>query len=528
MPQLRSRRPKGGLTAATIALTAALSLTAAPALAAPARPGAPAEAPGRSGAPLSSGITAVEATTSPLRVGDRTWERTTGVVRGVVDPREPVAGLEELAMDEQGYHYSAEFELIAPPGGGVQDVVLVEAENRGRPAVLLTLEQFALPTAASSPATAVYPDGLGLGFLAEQNVSYARVQWETGISAGVPATAQGVGEVIVRDLGRLLEQPAPRPAGGADLPSYRSSILAGISQSAWFVDTFVAEGFNVDDRSGRGVYDAALAVSGAGNRLAINQLAGNAPQRPYVLEDGVPLRRDEILTRRTSDPLFVDVATYTDYYRLRASLTAQGGHARGGVRYDWPAPHAGLSYSDALVFGTLGCNGGTVVPRNPLTYDPYLRTLVADLAAIVTPGGGADRGLLPEPSVFQLRPAPADDPAVFNGLPGMELAVPVVDRDTAQPRGGVRFPDAVVPLGRPVPVALSPVGTSSITDLCGNWGGWQPFTAEELRARYGDVEGYLARYATAVDQQIRAGYLAAEERDRMLARARAAYLAAPA
>ncbi|MCZ2860221.1 alpha/beta hydrolase domain-containing protein [Blastococcus sp. VKM Ac-2987] len=527
MPPLRSRRTSGGLTAATIALTAALSLTAGPALAGPVRPGLPEEAPGREGPPLSSAITAVEATTSPLRVGDRTWQRTTGVVHGVVDPREQVAGLADLVMDDEGYRYSAEFELIAPPGAGVQDVVLVEAENRGRPAVLLSLEQFALGTDARNPTAAVYPDGLGLGFLAEQEMSYARVQWETGIAAGVPATAQGVGEVIVRDFGRLLEQPAARPTGAPALPSYRSSVLAGISQSAWFVNTFVAEGFNVDDRTGRGVYDAALAVSGAGNWLAINQLAGDAPQRPYVLEDGVPLRRDEILTRRTSDPLFVDVATYTDYYRLRASLTAERGHARGGGRYDWPAPHAGLGFADALVFGALGCNGGTVVARNPLTYDPYLRTLVADLAAIVPPGG-ADRGRLPEPAVFQLRPAPADDPAAFNGLPGVQLAVPVVDRDTAMPRGGVRFPDAVVPLGRPVPVALSPVGTSSITDVCGNWGGWQPFTAEELQARYGTVEGYLVRYAAAVDQQIRAGYLAAAERERMLAGARAAYLAATA
>jgi hypothetical protein len=67
------------------------------------------------------------------------------------------------------------------------------------------------------------------------------------------------------------------------------------------------------------------------------------------------------------------------------------------------------------------------------------------------------------------------------------------------------------------------VGTSSITDVCGNWGGWLPFTADELRDRYGDVEGYLARYADALDAQIGSGHLRPEERARMLVRARAAF-----
>ena len=485
--------------------------------------GPPADIAGHGDRPLSSAITSVDSTTVPLRVGDQGWQRTTGVVHGVVDPQERVAGLDGLAMDGRGYRYSAEFEMIAPPGGGVQDVVLVEVENRGRPAVLLTLEQFALASGASNPTAAGYPEGLGLGFLATQNLSYARVQWETGIAAGVPPAAQGVGEVVVRDFGRLLARSGPPADGAVQLPRFRSAVLTGISQSAWLVDTFVAEGFNVDPRSGHGVFDAAVAVSGVGNWLAVNQLAGDAAQRPYLLPDGVPLTYDQLLTLRHSDPLFVDVVTYTDYYRLRASVTAQGGRARDVLRYDWPAPHAGPTLPDAVVFGALGCNGGRHVPRNPLTYDPYLRSLVADLADVLRSGGG-DRNLLPAPASFELVPAPEDAAVAVNALPGVQLAVPSVDADTAQPVGGVRFPDAAVPLGRPVPAALSPVGTSSITDVCGNWGGWQPFTADELRQRYGGVGSYLARYATVLDDQIEAGYVRAAERARMLAAARAAFL----
>ncbi len=476
---------------------------------------------GEPGKRPGSAVTRLEATTTTLVLGDREWRRTSGTLHGVVGPEEQVAGLGGLPTDEQGrYAYSAEFEILEPGGAG--DLVLVDMENRGRPATLMALEQLAPASADTTPTGAVYPPGRGTGFLAGQDLAYARVQWESGIAPGVPASAQGVGEVVVRDFGRLLTGAAPPPEVTGPLPRFGTALLTGISQSAWFVTTFVAEGFNVDPRTGAGVYAAALAVSGTGNWLAINQLAGDEEQRPYLLENGVPLAYGQILSRGTSDPLYVDVATYTDYYRLRASVTADADRSPGVRRYDWPAPHAGPAYPDAMVFGLLGCNGGVEVPRNPIAYDPYLRSVVADLAAVLrgtVPGGAG----LPSSAVFELEP-PAPS-AVVNELPGVELLVPAVDDDTAMPLGGVRFPDAAVPLGRPVPVALGPVGTSSITDVCGNWGGWEPFAAEELRARYGDVEGYLARYGAALDEQIRAGYLHAAERDPMLARGRAAFLA---
>jgi hypothetical protein len=476
------------------------------------------------GNPSGSAVTRVEATTTTLVLGDREWRRTSGTLHGVVGPGEQVAGLVGLTTDVQGrYAYRAEFEVLEPGGAG--DLVLVDMENRGRPATLMAVEQLALGSADTTPTGALYPPGRGTGFLAEQDIAYARVQWESGFAVGVPASAQGVGQVVVRDFGRLLTGAAAPPEGAGPLPRFGTAVLTGISQSAWFVTTFVAEGFNVDPRSGDGVYAAALAVSGTGNWLAINQLAGEELQRPYLLENGMPLAYGQILTRAASDPLYVDVATYTDYYRLRASVTAKADRSPGVHRYDWPAPHAGPAYPDAMVFGLLGCNGGVEMPRNPIAYDPYLRSVVADLAVVLR-GPAPDGAGLPASSVFELEPPRPS--AELNELPGVELLVPAVDDDTAQPLGGVRFPDAVVPLGRPLPVALGPVGTSSITDVCGNWGGWQPFTAEELRERYGDVEGYLARYGAAVDEQVGAGYLRAAEREPMLGKARAAFLAAAA
>ncbi|MBJ7454121.1 MAG: hypothetical protein JHC71_18850, partial [Blastococcus sp.] len=207
------------------------------------------------GGPSGSAVTRVEATTTTVVLGDREWRRTTGTLHGVVGPGERVAGLDGLPTDELGrYAYSAEFEVLEP--GGVGDLVLVDMENRGRPATLMALEQLAPASADTTPTGAVYPPGRGTGFLAELDLAYARVQWESGIAAGVPAAAQGVGEVVVRDFGRLLTGAADAPEGTRPLPRFGTAVLTGISQSAWFVTTFVAEGFNVDPGTGDGVFAA--------------------------------------------------------------------------------------------------------------------------------------------------------------------------------------------------------------------------------------------------------------------------------
>ena len=56
-------------------------------------------------------------------------------------------------------------------------------------------------------------------------------------------------------------------------PGYHTLILAGISQSGFYINTFLAEGFNADPATGQSVFDGAIAVDGTGNWLALNQLA---------------------------------------------------------------------------------------------------------------------------------------------------------------------------------------------------------------------------------------------------------------
>jgi hypothetical protein len=47
-----------------------------------------------------------------------------------------------------------------------------------------------------------------------------------------------------------------------------------------------------------------------------------------------------------------------------------------------------------------------------------------------------------------------------------------------------------------VPPALTPVSTASTTATCGNYGGWHPYTGDQLRSRYVSRERYLAAYDT--------------------------------
>jgi hypothetical protein len=446
------------------------------------------------------------------------YVRTYGTLHGEVDPGEPVSGLATLPKDGNGnYRYASQFEIIAPDrGAAANTVVFVEAENRGGP---ITLDALNGISARGTPMTATYEPGLGNGFLQRHATSYARVQWQAGIASGVPENAEGVGLVIMRDFARFLTDrtPAARVEGGPPPTAYRRSLLGGISQSSWFANTFVAEGFNVDPGNGGRVFDAAFAIDGAGNWLAINQIAARngAKPHPYLEPNGVPLSTDELVHRPVSDPIFVDVANYTDFYRLRASLTDVPPVSARFRRYDWPSPHAPVRGERAAAAAfKAGCNGGRAIPLNPIGYRPFLHAVVSGLEQAIGVPAASSAPSLPPSTVFELGPAPAGS-EYFNPLPGVALQVPLVDAD-GMPKGGVRFPDAEQPLGRAVPAALPPVVTTSIAALCGNLGGFQPFTAAELAARYGGEKSYLALYRASVRKLIGEGFVLPEDESPVL------------
>jgi hypothetical protein len=112
--------------------------------------------------------------------------------------------------------------------------------------------------------------------------------------------------------------------------------------------------------------------------------------------------------------------------------------------------------------------------------------------------------------VFELTKAPGKS-EFFNPLTAAELQVPSTDAD-GWPLGGVRFPDADLPLGIPAPVAIPPVVTTSINATCGNFGGFRRFDAAEAVRRYGSREAYRKQYAIRVDRLIARGFLLAEDK----------------
>lgn len=449
------------------------------------------------------------------------YARTWGTVTGVVAPGEPVHGLEALDHDAAGnYQYTAEFEIIAPVKAGTNSVIVVEAENRGSPVLLEALQDTA---AVGPPSSVMYPSGLGNGFLFEHATSYARVQWQYGFAAGVPKNAEGVGEVILRDFARLLAgRTKIEPKSSFDFGAYRTLILAGISQSAFYINTFIAEGFNADPATNRPVFDGAIAVDGVGQWLALNQLAAEngSSEYPYVLPDAKPLAPADLLKRPQTDPFYVDIANYTDFYRLRAGVTDAAERPEHMRRYDWPSPHARVAGGGSGNRASK-CNDGLPVDLNMISYTPYLRAVLLGLEHTLGVASASGAAPLPPSTVFTLGPAPADT-SHFNPLPGVTVEVPVTDKDD-QPMGGVRFPEVVNPTGRPVPVSLSPAVTTSINQTCGNLGGWQPFTAGQLAERYRDRTNYLDMYRASLNELIAAGYLLATDRDEMLKTAASRY-----
>jgi hypothetical protein len=454
------------------------------------------------------------------------YERIFGTVTGSIDPNERIAVQPGPPLPAT---YTAQFELITPADGQPQnDTVLVEVENRGGPAGFWFLNGYTgippITVATGSPATIQYPDA-GNGFYFNQKVSYARVQWQTGIAAGVPANAQGVGEVIVRDYARLLLGRGPTVDGTP--ARFRHAIVFGGSQSGWFVNTFLADGFNVDPNDAKRVFAAAFVGNGAGNWLAINQLNeenGDPPQNPYVQPDGVPLTYDKVLTRPETDPILVDAVAYTDYYRLRASISARDPLPANVHRYDLAAAHAPgtLLPGGAPTLRALSCD--PIPPTlNDLDPSPYQETILSKLIAIAA----GDRSVeLPPSRRFRLGGTPPDPP-YFNPLPSETVAVPRVDADQ-QPRGGIPMPDVRFPLGELTPVAIPHVGTLSITDGCGNFGGIAYFSPGELQSRYRDADSYAARYRRAIAPLVKRGYVTRAHVEEMVTNARAAYETASA
>ena len=428
-----------------------------------------------------------------------------GVIHGEASAAEPVAGLSELAAGRATIPYEIAFHIVAPESVTEADAVVVEAPNRGNAILARSLgiaaAAMADQAAGPSPAAAA----IGDGFLLEHQISLAAVQWQAGLSGGPPDSAQGLGEVAVRDFGRWLG--GAFRSGAAPAPVFRRRILAGVSQSAWFVNTFLAEGFNADPETGHGVYQGAFTRNGNGVVLAINKFAGQ--QFPYARNDLRPLSPDELLSRPGSDPELVDVISLNDFYRLRASVFARAPALPGLRRYATAAPHArGGVATPEVVFETMKCNGGEPIELSAVSDGLYLRPLILGLLDSIGNAGPARRDLPPE-APFMLAPAPSDLQGL-NRLGATPLFIPKTGPNGA-PMGGIPMLEAALPLGLAEPVALPPVVIAAISETCGNFSGWRPFPADELARLYGSRANYLKLARKQTAELVAAGYLLDED-----------------
>ncbi|HKN97102.1 MAG TPA: hypothetical protein VJX10_08310, partial [Pseudonocardiaceae bacterium] len=362
--------------------------------------------------PDSSRVTSVTvSSTTPVGTfHGAAYVRVIGTLSGVVGPNEHVVGLTALPKDARGdYDYSAQFELItAAPGEPRSDGVLVEAENRGNPLLLDFLQNFP-GQVTGAPNAVQYPAGLGNGFLQDNGLAWARVQWQgpngtaAPVNPTVPANAQGVGQVIMRDFGLLLRGDDGDVGTAAGLPAFRKLLIGGYSQSAWFTDTFLAEGFNVPPRghgpAPRRVFDGAYTQDGVGNWLGLNQInadRGFPTQTSYVQPNGVPLTPNQLLHRPPTDPFLVDITAYTDFYRVRASLFNTAPLPPNAREYDLPAAHApSFTRPAGSTVNQLGCDlGGPPIPAlNPIDSRPFARNAILGLARQV--GVAGLRGFAP-------------------------------------------------------------------------------------------------------------------------------------
>ena len=71
--------------------------------------------------------------------------------------------------------------------------------------------------------------------------------------------------------------------------------------------------------------------------------------------------------------------------------------------------------------------------------------------------------------------------------------------------------EATLPLGLAEPRALSPAVIASISETCGNFSGWRPFSADELARRYGARARYLELARQKAADLVGAGYLLDED-----------------
>ena len=341
-------------------------------------------------------------------------------------------------------------------------------------------------------------------------------------------TVNGIGFAATRDVVAHLRQR----------PGIRHTLGFGVSLSGRFLRHFIDLGMNRDE-DGRRVFDGVLAHIGGAGKVFANEpfampgrTATQHEDRTYP-ENWPPYDAAGLLRRPETDPKLIESNTSTEYWQKGASLIHEGPQPDTARAYLVPGTqHGGHA-------GTAGTAGFCANPRNPNSAGPALRAMLANLEAWVVSGTappasvvpraadgtGVPAGAIRMPAVPGLTWAPRDNPV------GPPTLVPAVDADGNEV-AGIRLPHVAVPLGTSTGIS---VYKDMPGELCDRDGIYAPFArtrAERertgdprpsLEERYGTRDAYVARVRTAVDGLVGARLLLAEDADRYVDAASAAW-----
>lgn len=440
--------------------------------------------------------------------------------------KERIPDLRNAVVNQRGNaEYSTRVTLIVPVKAAASNgTLLVDIPNRSRPtAQALFNSPRAVPLAIGSTEP-------GTGFLQEEGFTVATVYWELSKDVRLPHMQGADGQPVyiaasafpmVRDVAAFLARSGgdaagtPNPARGL----VKRTIGFGYSQSGRFLKSLLQAGEN--RIAGRPAFDAMLVLGAPAGGITLQSHPGAESRAGPIPTFSDPDLRGvhELPTVSVSDlmtlvkergeepPKTIFLNMTTDYFSLRGSLGRTGVDGReqpmpANVRmYDVAAaPHIRIA-------GKSQCS----LPYARLDWYPVLRATLLMLQRWT-----ADNIQPPASELMPLEAARPDDPLVLQAprhLPGAVVKVPVRDADGI-PVGGIRLPDAAVPLG------ADAVQNPPMTFLCSLAGGFGEFkkTSADRVAASDNRPSLAERYKSRADYagKVRAAALALQDRGFLL------------
>jgi hypothetical protein len=271
-------------------------------------------------------------------------------------------------------------------------------------------------------------------------------------------------------------------AGGEDAPLRgivpEHVIAAGESQSAFRLTTYVnaiqpvtglVDGFFIHSR-------------GAGSADLDTTTTGKTP--PVVaIRDDIEVPVVQFATETDLEQLQFVLARQDDTDRLLTWEAAGTAHADQST-LDY-AVAAGARWTDSGVDLSASCGSINDGPQEPI-----VQTLMGHLRAWVVDG-------TPPPAA---PPLETDDKVIVRDDDGIAI-------------GGIRTPA----VDAPVAVMTGTNETPSV--ICSLFGSTEPFTGDELVARYDDTDGLVAAVEASADEAVQAGFLLPRHAEAMVAEA---------